>query len=81
MIPNQTFHCPRCGAPGQIQAGVAEYSCVCRLGQQQAPIFTHTALGPPTCGYCRQPMFPGHICSGSGIATTGGSGSATASQE
>lgn len=32
MIPNQTFHCPKCGAPGQVLNGQTEYSCECRFG-------------------------------------------------
>lgn len=31
MIPPQTFHCPHCGAPGQVNSGEAEYSCTCRF--------------------------------------------------
>lgn len=32
MMPYQEFHCPRCGAPGNVQFGQASYSCTCRLG-------------------------------------------------
>ena len=32
MIAPQTFHCPHCGAPGQVAYGQAEYSCLCRMG-------------------------------------------------
>lgn len=31
MIPDQTFHCPYCGAPGQVKGGETEYACQCRF--------------------------------------------------
>jgi hypothetical protein len=31
MIPTQSFYCPRCGAPGLVNMGQAEYSCQCRF--------------------------------------------------
>jgi hypothetical protein len=37
MIANQMFHCPHCGAPGQVNYGQAEYSCMCRMGHFQQP--------------------------------------------
>lgn len=37
MIPTQSFHCPHCGAPGQVNMGQAEYSCLCRIS---APVKT-----------------------------------------
>ena len=36
MIPPQTFHCPHCGAPGQVNSGEAEYSCTCRFSASLA---------------------------------------------
>ena len=31
MIPDQTFHCPHCGAPGHVKNGETEYACQCRF--------------------------------------------------
>jgi hypothetical protein len=31
MIPSQAFCCPHCGAPGLVNLGQAEYSCMCRF--------------------------------------------------
>jgi hypothetical protein len=72
MIPWQTFLCPRCGAPGQVNYGQAEYSCTCRFGTYQMPqepqkwqqIDTW-----PKCATCGQPIYHGHICT---TATTQG---------
>ena len=48
MIPNQTFYCPKCGAPGQVSNGQTEYSCMCRLGTYQA---TGPVLSPVRVTY------------------------------
>jgi hypothetical protein len=32
VIPFQSFACPHCGAPGMVNMGQAEYSCLCRFG-------------------------------------------------
>jgi hypothetical protein len=39
MIPTQSFHCPRCGAPGLVNMGQAEYSCQCRFSVASNPPF------------------------------------------
>lgn len=31
MFPHTAFNCPHCGAPGLVNMGQAEYSCVCRF--------------------------------------------------
>jgi hypothetical protein len=31
---HQTFNCPHCGAPGQVNYGQASYACTCRLTHQ-----------------------------------------------
>jgi len=31
---HQTFNCPHCGAPGQVNYGHASYACTCRLTHQ-----------------------------------------------
>jgi hypothetical protein len=33
-MTDQSFHCPCCGAPGQLTQGVAEYGCTCRFAWQ-----------------------------------------------
>lgn len=60
MIPYQTFHCPKCGAPGQVNNGQAEYSCLCRLGTFQSPGTPEDLW--PKCPNCGQSMFFGHSC-------------------
>jgi hypothetical protein len=52
MIPNQTFSCPHCGAPGQVNMGQAEYSCTCR--------FAH--VPPPLSSPWLFPAFGGYDC-------------------
>lgn len=56
MIPYQTFNCPHCGAPGQVNYGQAEYSCTCRLTRQ---VYT-PADAWPKCPHCGQPIYAGH---------------------
>ena len=46
MIADQTFHCPHCGAPGQIKSGLAEYSCQCRFGAMFRPQTPAPIEGP-----------------------------------
>lgn len=55
MIPPQTFHCPHCGAPGQVEYGRAEYSCMCRMGSFRAPdpypLHSHSFDATGKCTY------------------------------
>lgn len=66
MIPDQTFSCPNCGAPGQISFGNTEYSCTCRFSQLSQSV-VHSE--PPLCPKCGQVYFSiprmgiSHICS------------------
>jgi hypothetical protein len=48
MIPDQTFHCPHCGAPGQVKSGQPEYSCLCRIAHQFAPAPVYPWPYPPS---------------------------------
>lgn len=56
MIPDQTFHCPHCGAPGQTKSGKAEYSCECRMGH----LFTPAPQLPAATPLCPYPWTPPH---------------------
>lgn len=60
MIPPQTFHCPKCGAPGQVNMGQAEYSCTCRFG-------TYEYSGPTL-----HPVRVTYDCGCPGTASCGG---------
>lgn len=71
MIPDQTFHCPHCGAPGQITAGALEYSCSCRFSHIVPPYpQPYYQVPPPPYPYY-QPVTPWYTltCS-SGSATS-----------
>jgi hypothetical protein len=42
-MPHTAFTCPHCGAPGLVNMGQAEYSCLCRMGRSVSELrqFTH----------------------------------------
>lgn len=44
MIPQSTFYCPHCGAPGMVNMGAAEYSCLCRFNASMTPQCRHIAV-------------------------------------
>jgi len=68
MIPNQTFSCPHCGAPGQTINGQAEYSCQCRIGRMFAPQSPQIPSIPAPYNPPHWPWYT--ITSGTGGTTT-----------
>lgn len=55
MIADQEFHCPKCGAPGQVRGGTAEYTCLCRMGTYEPTHSINNNL--PKCPSCGEFMF------------------------
>jgi len=72
-MPYTVFHCPWCGAPGQVVNGAAEYTCQCRFTKLLQPSVVER---PFTCSVCGQPVGPNHRCVVVGPNTSTSSSSA-----
>ena len=82
MIPTQSFHCPKCGAPGLVNMGQAEYSCQCRFAAvgeptfqcQHIPIYDNAAKAHK-CQVCGVRLYlTGSQAAGIGSTPSGGAG-------